>query len=161
MKGRSFQRWSSADRGPSSIKTLLLIPLLIVSALVSPASAGDCTTNWDGGAATDAWEDDQNWSGDVEPGEGVAINDFACIPAATDVELSSTRNVLGVVVNGSLTVKSPGALFIHNGAPSSIADFTLDAATLGGPGTVTITDTFDWTSRTDGASTQTTRPLNE
>lgn len=124
---------------------------------------------WDGGAGTNRWQDGANWAPDGEPGrKNEAIDDFVCIPSTLDgqpVEVSLGDGVeshlVGIDAEGTLTVADGGKLFLHGPAPSTLTRFDLSAGTLGGEGTVTVTEVFNWTSqpRIEGASTQTTRAL--
>ena len=148
---------------PLRLLVTFLACALAAGALVAPATAGGGCSNssptirWDGGAATDRWGDQQNWSPNRLPDAG----DYVCIPAGVQVRLDGSMDaveaqVIGVDVEGTLVVQGAG-LFLSGPAASTAKRFKLRAGVLGGRGVLRVSRLFAWTSLVESAATQTTR----
>ena len=85
---------------------------------------------WDGGAFTQNWDDQDNWSGDLVPANGELVI------IEQDVDLSSTTNVLGgLQISGDFQLNA-NANLVMNGDIFSHSDTDLfDNAVISGTGT--------------------------
>lgn len=170
VKEKLSRSRASSRRAYAAIPlTLLFLTALLefpgsATAGATCSGSGPYTVTWDGGAGTNRWEDGDNWNPNGEPGRvGEPIDDQICIPESAAVVMTASAGVeshlISIDSEGVLTVDVGGKLFLHGAEPSYMATFRLRAGTLGGRGTVTITDAFEWTSLPVGPATQTTRPL--
>ena len=146
--------------------TVLVLSQLPLAAAESCSGSGPYTVTWDGGGSTNRWHDGDNWNPNGEPGRlGEPVDDRVCIPASASVVMPARVGVeshlISIDSEGTLTVGEGNKLFLHGEDPSYMTTFRLRAGTLGGEGTVTISEVFEWTSLTTGAATQTTRPLEQ
>ena len=150
----------------------VLVPAWAVAAavVVIPGGAvagGGCSNSgpnvtWDGGGDGIQWGDGDNWAPNGVPGTDGTVDDYVCIPQGVQVKLNRDidARVIGVDVEGTLTVTPGGKLFLHGPASSTATRFQLRAGTLGGRAAFRITRLFSWTALVqEGAATQTTRPL--
>src|SRR5437667_5931687 len=80
--------------------SILVAAALLVAGHGASAEA-PCTVAWDGGAGTNGWSDDANWSENRQPGDA----DVVCIGSGADVSFSIvSETVAALRVDGSLTV---------------------------------------------------------
>jgi len=100
---------------------------------------------WDGGAGTFNWADAANWSGDQLP----LPTDEAVIDSAfAGITVTSTGTVTIEKLTCAATLQLAGGTFtLSSGtAASTTAKLTHNTGTLDVAGTLTITDTWQWTA---------------
>ena len=125
------------------------------------ADSLDCDVTWDGGAGTDSWTDDANWTGDVAPLEG----EVACVasggPDAVVVDAPGDVEVYALYVNGGLILRSGnlmthedsyvkelgvsgGRLTVFNGSTLTATSASQDGGEVSGDGNIDVEGTFAW-----------------
>lgn len=156
---------------------LPLVPWVGAPAQAAPAScarAGMTTYTWDGGANTDQWVDDLNWSGNEAPGFDGSSDVLVCLPTDAEVVLvhadddaqgHAVVDTLDLAPGARLTVAVSGRLYLNGtGDRQSVVRRDATAAavlrlsgTLGGHGTLVVNGRLDWVKTPDGGTTMTTR----
>ena len=121
----------------------LFVPLVVLLSLVlwpgSAAAQGTCTKSWTGSAGDGVWGTAANWAPSGVPGAG----DQASIPSGATVQVQSGHSVGSVESAGSLQLTS-GSLSVSDA--SQAASLTISGGSLGGAGTLNVSDSFSWTA---------------
>ncbi len=106
---------------------------------------------WDGGAGTFNWADANNWVGDTLPS---SIDEAVIGPAYSAITVSSSGTVTIDKFTSAATVSFSGDAFSISSA-STTANLSIDGGTLTGPGALTVSGTFGWTSGNMGGTGKT------
>lgn len=133
------------------------------------SSYSGTTITWVGGAKgarAHAWGDAQNWNPTTVPDKAQDSTgyqmQYVCIGGGAKVEIAAgdSYHVAGVDIgqNAQLVVDNGGGVAVGAASKSDLVpsyvektgDLELDAATLGGNGTMTVAGTLDWAAQTKG-----------
>ena len=129
-------------RARIGIVVVLLSVLAGVFGATRVGAAPACVITWDGSAST-SWHTAANWDLNRVPTAG----DVACIPAGFTVNHTTGTTTIQTLLSPGTLVHSGGTLNVTGtGAnESDVADYTLSGGTLGGTGTLVVSDTMSWT----------------
>ncbi len=134
---------SYAFRAFAVAVVLAMVGIFAAAAMASAAPA--CTRTWDGGAATEAWDDPANWDGAGE-GELPVATDHVCIPTGSSVDHGAgTTEILTLQSAGTITISGGSLSLTDETNGSTVSALAQSGGVLGGTGTLTVLGTFEWT----------------
>src|SRR5438105_10902352 len=148
MRGSAGRR--AVFRATPVAVVAILIPVLATAAYTSGGTAtgpATWTINWDGGAATNEWNDAANWDTDTLPGPADDVCIAAGAPGTTVAYAHAVNTQIASLSSGKPLGVSLGVLTVTG--PATLDTLTLSAGTAALNGATTIGEL----EQTDGGMT--------